>query len=195
MRLAIFGGTFDPIHSAHLAIARAAAERFRLDRILFVPAGRPPHKAAATHAPYGARVRMAELACGEEPRFEVSRLEEGAPRSYSIDTIEKVRESLGRSDEFFFLIGADAFAEIRTWRRWQDVARAVTFLVVSRPGHVYETPPGARLARLDTLQLRTSSSAIRAALAAGRRPAGVPERVLDYIYEHALYGAGRPVVR
>jgi nicotinate-nucleotide adenylyltransferase len=195
MKLAIFGGTFDPIHGAHLAIARAAADQFRLDRVLFVPAGRPPHKAGATHAPYEARIRMVELACDGEPRFEASRLEEGAPRSYSIDTIEKIGVSLSGSDELFFLIGADAFAEVRTWRRWREVVRAVKFLVVSRPGHLYETPPGARLERLDTLRLRTSSSAIRAALAAGLEPAGVTQPVLDYIYEHGLYGARPPVIR
>ena len=78
IRLAIFGGTFDPIHNAHLAIARGAVGRFGLDRVLFVPAAHPPHKAGVTHAPYEDRVRMAGLACAGEPRFEVSRLEEGA---------------------------------------------------------------------------------------------------------------------
>jgi nicotinate-nucleotide adenylyltransferase len=187
MRLAIFGGTFDPIHESHMTVARAAADRFSLERVLFVPAARPPHKAGATQAPYDARVRMAELACAGEPRFEVSRLEEGAQRSYSIITIEKVRAQIGAADDLFFLIGADAFAEIRSWRRWREVARAVEFLVVGRPGYVYEVPEGVRLQRLDTLALGGSSSAIRAALADGRRPAGVPPQVLDYIFEEGLY--------
>ena len=190
MKLAIFGGTFDPIHNAHLAIARAAADRFHLDRILFVPAARPPHKAGVTSAPYENRVRMAELACAGEPRFEVSRLEQDTPRSYSITTIEKVRAGMEPGGELFFIIGADAFAEIRTWLRWRDVAGAVTFLVVSRPGHVYEAPPEVRLERLDSVDLRISSSGIRAGLARGERPEGVPEPVLEYIYEHGLYGAG-----
>jgi nicotinate-nucleotide adenylyltransferase len=189
MRLAIFGGTFDPVHDAHLAIARAAADRFSLDRVLFVPAARPPHKAGATQAAYDDRVRLAQLACAGEPRFEVSRLEENTRRSYSIDTIEKVRAEMEADGELFFIIGADAFAEIRTWRRWQDVARAVEFLVIGRPGHLYEIPAGVRLQRLDTLELRISSSEIRAALAEGRRPAGIPRAVLDYILAHNLYGA------
>ena len=189
MRLAIFGGTFDPVHDAHLAIARAAAGRFDLDRILFVPAARPPHKALATHATYDDRVRMAQLACAGDPRFEVSRLEENTRCSYSIDTIEKVRAEMGADGELFFIIGADAFAEIRTWRRWHDVARTVEFLVIGRPGHLYEVPPGVRLERLDTLELRISSSEIRAALAAGRMPPGIPKQVLDYIFERGLYGA------
>src|SRR6266513_2675858 len=99
MRLAIFGGTFDPIHNAHLTIARRAAEELHLNRILFVPAAHPPHKAGVTHAPYEDRVRMVELACRGEPRFEVSRLEEGTVRSYSIDTIEKVRSTMAPDDE------------------------------------------------------------------------------------------------
>jgi nicotinate-nucleotide adenylyltransferase len=191
MRLAIFGGTFDPVHDAHLAIARAAADRFRLDQVLFVPAAHPPHKALATHAPYDDRVRMAQLAYADERRFEVSRLEENTRRSYSIDTIEKVRAEMAPDGELFFIIGSDAFAEIRTWRRWQDVARAVDFLVIGRPGHLYEVPPGVRLERLDTLELRISSSEIRAALAEGRRPPGIPQPVLDYILDRGLYGARR----
>lgn len=189
MRLALFGGTFDPIHNGHLAIARAAADRFRLDRILLIPAAHPPHKAGVTSAPYEARVRMAELACAGEPRFEVSRLEENTERSYSIFTIEKVRAGMKPGDTLFFVIGADAFAEIRTWLRWEDVARAVEFLVISRPGHVYQTPEGVRMSRLDTIEIPISSSAIRAGLAAGQRPEGVPEPVLDYIFVHGLYGA------
>jgi nicotinate-nucleotide adenylyltransferase len=186
MRLALFGGTFDPIHNAHLAIARTAAAHFQLDRVLFIPAAHPPHKAGVTYAPYEDRVRMAELACAGEPRFEVSRLEENTARSYSIDTIQKVR-ALQPSAALFFIIGADAFAEIRTWHRWRDVAAAVHFLVVSRPGHLYETPPEVRASRLDTLDLPVSSSQIRRQLASGHRPAEVPRAVLDYIAEKGLY--------
>ncbi|HEY2018603.1 MAG TPA: nicotinate-nucleotide adenylyltransferase [Bryobacteraceae bacterium] len=188
MRSAIFGGTFDPIHTAHLAVARKAADEFRLDRILVVPAAHPPHKAGVTHAPYADRVRMAELACEQDSRFVVSRLEEGTLRSYSIDTIEKVRHGMAAGDELFFIIGADAFAEIRTWLRWQDVIRSVCFIVVSRPGHLYATPPGARIEPLDSVDLPISSSDIRRALAAGERPTEVPERVIEYIYANHLYG-------
>jgi nicotinate-nucleotide adenylyltransferase len=195
MRLALFGGTFDPIHDAHLAIARAAAGQFRLDRVLLVPAAHPPHKAGVTHASYEDRVRMAELACAGESRLEVSRLEEGTARSYSIDTIERVRAQMAAGDELFFVIGADAFAEIRTWLRWPAVARAVEFLVISRPGHIYDAPPGVRMARLDKVELRISSSHIRAELAARRRPEGVPPPVLEYIASHGLYGADLPQTR
>jgi nicotinate-nucleotide adenylyltransferase len=187
MRLAIFGGTFDPIHNAHLAIARAAARDMRLDRILFVPAAHPPHKAGGTHASYEHRIRMVELACLDEPSFEASRLEQGTARSYSIDTIEKVRRELQPDDELFFIIGADAFAEIRTWRRWEDVARAVCFIVVSRPGHFYAVPSQVRIARLDSVELSVSSSDVRRALAANEYTSAVPGRVLEYILQNHLY--------
>jgi nicotinate-nucleotide adenylyltransferase len=131
---------------------------------------------------------MAELACAGEERIEVSRLEEATERSYSIDTIEKVRGGLAPEDELFFIIGADAFAEIQTWHRWMDVARAVRFIVVSRPGSSYIVPQGFTLDRLADLELPISSSEIRAALAAGKRPPEVPHAVIEYIFHHGLYG-------
>ena len=192
MKLAIFGGTFDPIHNAHLAVAREAADRFQLDRVLFVPAARPPHKQGGAHASYADRVRMAELACSAEPRFEVSRLEENTERSYSIETIEKLQAQMAPADELFFIIGADAFAEVDTWRRWRDVARGVHFLVVSRPGSEYRVPSEARYDRLDNLRLDISSSAIRRELLAGRTPSDLPPAVLSYIQEHRLYHSANP---
>ena len=187
MTVAIFGGTFDPIHQAHLAIAREAADRFHLDRVLFVVAAHPPHKHGVTNAPYEDRVRMAELAVTIDPRFEVSRLEENTARSYSIDTIEKLRATLAPTDELYFLIGADAFAEIRTWHRWQDVARNVHFLVVSRSGHRYEVPSEAHADRIDHIDLPISSSEIRRSLAVGETPVGLPPEVLGYARSHDLY--------
>jgi nicotinate-nucleotide adenylyltransferase len=187
LKLAIFGGTFDPIHEGHLALARAAAARFGLDRILLVPAARPPHKSGVTHAPYADRVAMAELAVAGEPRFEVSRLEEHTERSYSIYTIDKVRATLAPGDLLYFLIGADAFDELQTWHRWRDVVRDVRFLVVSRPGHPYEAPPGAQFDRIDDLEVPISSSEIRRAIAAGEHPAGLPGAVLTYAESKGLY--------
>src|ERR1043166_7628374 len=139
MRTAIFGGTFDPIHRAHLIVAHEAAAAFSLDRVLFIPAANPPHKEAG--ADYEDRYKMVELACAGEPRFIASRLEAGSEKSYSIRSIERVKAMGG---EVFFVIGADAFAEIRTWHRWEDVVDAVDFIVVTRPGHAYTSPPGAR---------------------------------------------------
>ena len=187
MRLAIFGGTFDPIHDAHLRMAREAAREFALDRVLFVPAARPPHKSGAIRAGYRDRYRMVELACQGEPLFKPSRLEAGGGRSYSIHTIEKVKAELEPGDDVYFLIGADAFAEIQSWYQWKSVLSQVDFIVVARPGRQYEVPPGARVHRMETLALAVSSSEIRDRLAAGESPAEVPRAVLDYIRQKGLY--------
>ena len=127
---------------------------------------------------------MVELACQEDPRFTPSRLEEESRKSYSINTIERVK-ALGGN--VFFVIGADAFAEIQTWFRWQDVVRAVEFIVVTRPGHEYQSPPEARVHRLETVALPVSSSEIRAALARGEMPAELPKTVAEYIRANGLY--------
>ncbi|MGH9722587.1 MAG: nicotinate (nicotinamide) nucleotide adenylyltransferase [Bryobacteraceae bacterium] len=187
MRVAIFGGAFDPIHDAHVAVARAAVREFSLDRLQLTPAANPPHK--KVHAPYENRYRMVELAIEREPALEASRLEAGTTCSYSIDTIERLRRELKPDDILFFLIGSDAFAEIRTWKRWRDVVRSVEFIVAGRPGSRYEIPEGARVHRLDTVALEVSSSEIRRKLAGKCDEAGIPPAVLRYIRERGLYTA------
>src|SRR5207249_10532986 len=156
-------------------------------RVLFVPAASPPHKRGFTHAGFEDRVRMAEIACAADARFEVSRIEEGTERSYSIDTIRLVRAEMAPADELYFLIGADAFAEIETWHQWREVAAAVHFLIVSRPGTSYEIPEGVACDVIDTLAIPVSSTEIRRALSLGDIPSGVPAAVLDYIRSHGLY--------
>jgi nicotinate-nucleotide adenylyltransferase len=187
MRIAIFGGTFDPIHNAHLTVAREAVAQFELSSVLFVVASHPPHKPNHTWADYEDRYRMVELACRGQSELVASRLEEGKETSYSIQTIEKVKSTLGPDGTVYFLIGADAFAEIRSWYRWQDVVREVQFIVVTRPGHRYDVPPGAVVHRLNTLAMPVSSSEIREKLAAGETPEELPPPVLEYIREHGLY--------
>lgn len=190
MNLAIFGGTFDPVHCAHITVAREAATQFNIDRVLLVVAANPPHKPNATHASFEDRFRMVELACDRNPRLEPSRLEQDTARSYSIDTIERVRATLEAGHRLYFIIGADAFAEIESWHRWRDVIRSVEFIVVTRPGHTYDTPDGARVHRLDTLALPVSSTDLRRRLEAGESPAEIPEPVLRYIRENRLYATG-----
>jgi nicotinate-nucleotide adenylyltransferase len=188
LRTALFGGTFDPVHTAHIAVAREAAQVFSLDRVLLIPAAHPPHKPNNHLASYEDRLRMVELACAEDPAvLQASRLEDHPGKSYSIDTIERARQSSAPGDELFFLIGADAFGEIETWHRWREVLAAVEFIVVTRPGHQYRTPPGARVHRLDALTLSISSSEIRQRLMEGKQPAEVSPAVWEYIREHGLY--------
>jgi len=129
---------------------------------------------------------MVQLACREDSRFEASRIEEGAAPSYSIHTIERVRAGADY-DPLYFLIGADAFADIGTWFRWRDVVGAVTFIVVSRPGAKYDVPLGANTLRLEDLDLNVSSSEIRKSIKMDAKALPVPDSVATYIQEHQLY--------
>jgi nicotinate-nucleotide adenylyltransferase len=191
-RICLFGGTFDPIHCAHLRIAEEAQQRFRLDQVLFIPAANPPHKDSAGLTSYEDRFRMVELACQPYPLFQASRLEEGAERSYTVDTLERFRRKLNSGDRLFFLIGADAFDELKTWKRWEDVVGLTEFIVVARPGRSYEIPEGAQVSRLDDVHLPVASTEIRTRLAAGKATPDVPQAVCDYIAQKGLYGFAAP---
>lgn len=193
MKLGIFGGTFDPVHRGHIAVATAAAERFGLDRVLLIPSGSPPHKQTPVGASYEDRYRLVELACRGDKRLEASRLE--APdgdreRHYSIETIERVRAGMAPGDELFFILGADAFAEITLWRRWREVMRLVEFIVVSRPGaEAGQAPAEARAHWLGDVQVPVSSTEIRERLRNGEAVEDwLPPGVLAYIRERGLYG-------
>ena len=188
-RICLFGGTFDPIHQAHLRMAEEALNKFHLDRVVFIPAGNPPHKDVPGVTPYDDRLEMVKLACAVNPRFEVSEIERGSDRSYTVNTLTRFRDQLGPDDQLFFLIGADAFDELETWRRWQEVVLLTNFIVVSRPGTNYHIPAGARVLQLDDIQLPTASTTIRAKLAAGELTSEVPAPVRDYIDKRGLYRA------
>lgn len=190
-RIALFGGTFDPIHVAHLRIADEAAKRFTLDQVLFVPAGNPPHKRARGVSPYEDRLHMVEIACAPYPKFAASRLEEGKERSYTVDTLQRFRKQIGSEDRLFFLIGSDAFDELETWKGWQEVVKLTEFIVVARPGGQYRVAENARIERLDGLDLPVASTTIRARLKAGKPTPELPEEVREYIEERGLYGAGK----
>lgn len=169
-------------------MAAAAAEQCALQEVLLIPASQPPHRRQGTYASYEDRYRMVEIACGGHPLLRPSRLEDGPGVSYSIDTVEKFLSEAVAGTGVFFVIGADAFADLRSWRRWQDLAKLVTFAVVGRPGAVYEIPEGARVRRVDGVNLPISSSEIRTKLAAGDADLDLPPGVLDYIRYKHLYG-------
>lgn len=138
--IAIFGGSFDPIHVGHLAVARAAQRRFHLDEIHFVIAGRPPHKAKRAMAAFPHRFAMAALACAEHAGFLPSLAEAGEDYSgrethYSVDTVHSFRQRLRHPhDKLYFIIGADAFLEIPMWREYEALLNSCDFIVASRPG-------------------------------------------------------------
>ncbi|RPI17906.1 MAG: nicotinate (nicotinamide) nucleotide adenylyltransferase [Acidobacteriales bacterium] len=187
-RIAIFGGTFDPIHAAHLMVAKEAVVQYGLSSVMFVVAANPPHKTGAIHASFEDRYQMVELACARTSEFAPSRIEEHDEISYSIQTIQKVKTTAGPDALVYFLIGADAFADIQSWHRWGEVVREVSFIVVTRPGHHYQAPPGSSIFRLETLAMPVSSSAIRARLEAGKESPELPPAVMQYIRTHGLYG-------
>jgi nicotinate-nucleotide adenylyltransferase len=151
MNVGLFGGTFDPIHKGHLALAQAARARCQLGRILFVPTNVPPHKTAQPAAGYFHRYAMTVLAAAGEKTFVPSLLE--APRefvlqdkkgargtvasapNYSIDTIRKLKRELKNSDRVFFLMGIDAFQDIAKWHEAEALFAECEFIVASRPGY------------------------------------------------------------
>ena len=147
MNIGLFGGTFDPIHRGHLALARAARERCNLSRILFVPANVPPHKQRQPLSPFAHRYAMTALATAQEKDFAPSLLEgpedfESSPRkernaqkpNYTIDTVKRLKRSFKKADRLFLLIGIDAFADIAKWHQAEALFRECEFVVASRPG-------------------------------------------------------------
>jgi nicotinate-nucleotide adenylyltransferase len=117
-------------------------------------------------------------------------LEAGAEQSYTVDTLRRFRKELGPDDQLFFLIGADAFDELETWKGWQELVKLTEFIVVTRPESEYRVPEGARVRRLAGLALPVSSSTIRARLAAGEATPELPAEVRAFIEKHGLYGFG-----
>jgi nicotinate-nucleotide adenylyltransferase len=168
-------------------MAAAAAAQCGLGRILLVPAANPPHRRQGAYASFEDRFRMVEIACAGNEKLVASRLDEGPGKSYSLVMVERfLREN--EDAEPYFIIGADAFADIASWHRWRDLARLVTFAVVGRPGAGYEVPPDTRVHRVDGVNLPISSSEIRAGLAAGSETkVDLPAGVLEYIRHHHLY--------
>lgn len=136
MRVALFGGTFDPVHRGHLTVARAAVKKFDLDKVYFAPADIPPHKQKRSLADFHHRFAMLALATAGEPRFVPSLIDapSGQP-NYSYETVLRLKRSLRKSDQFYFLIGIDAFTEIATWYKPVELLGECDFIVVSRPGH------------------------------------------------------------
>ncbi|MGH9521750.1 MAG: nicotinate-nucleotide adenylyltransferase [Terriglobales bacterium] len=195
MNVGIFGGTFDPVHRGHLAVARAAQQAFRLARIYFVPADLPPHKRRVPITPYAHRYAMLALALRDEPKFVPSTMEarDGAARpNYTLDTVRRFRATLPTRDRLFFIIGIDAFLDFDTWHKPREVMKEVEFIVVSRPGYDDRRPAimGSRVHWLGSVAEDVSSTSLRSALAKGKvSKRFLDEAVVDYIRKEHLYGA------
>lgn len=184
MKLGVFGGTFDPVHNGHLAIAMAALETLALDRVVFVPARRSPLKNDEPGASATDRLAMLELATRGEPRFEVSPLELDRPEpSYSVETLE----ALAGRGTLFFLLGADAADDLDQWRDLARICELATLVIAARPG---SRPSPREGIALDAPLVDISAHELRALAAEGRSLRYlVPDAVWRYIEEHGLYAS------
>lgn len=145
-RLGLFGGTFNPIHNGHLAIARQTRQVLDLDRILFIPTSDPPHKPQKHLAPAKDRFEMVRLAISSEPSFAISDIEIRRPgKSYSIDMVRLLQQEYGREISFSFLIGLDAFLDFPTWREPEALINLCSFVVISRQGVSFQALSGIDL--------------------------------------------------
>jgi len=197
-RIGILGGTFDPIHYGHLFITEEARVRIPLERVLFVPAAQPPHKARTTiTAPEHHRLRMVELAIASNPYFEVSRVDIDRPGPhYSVDMIPLLQEEYGPQTEFYFIMGLDSLTELPTWHEPARLLELCRLAVASREGYdanlqaLERTLPGisARTLLLDTPELEISSTDIERRIKEGLPIKYLlPEAVEEYIHAHRLY--------
>lgn len=140
LRLGLFGGSFNPIHNGHLAIAKQAHDILKLDRTLFIPTGDPPHKRDGALAPAQHRYEMVRLAIAGIPAFKLSDIEiTRQGKSYSIDTVRELQRRYGPATTLFFLIGLDAFLDLPSWREPDALLAACSFVVISRPSRLFTT--------------------------------------------------------
>ena len=211
--VALFGGTFDPPHAGHIAVAQAAQRRFHLDAIYFVPSSRPPHKPQRELTPFIHRYTMVALACAEHANFVPSLVEApagGPPHVfYTIDTVRRYHRE-HPDDHLYFIVGADQFLELPTWKNYESLLDACDFIIASRPGFRLDALrlviPPEKLGRaasadphkialrktavnlLTTVASHVSSTEVRERLHHKQTIHGlVPQRVEEYILGQALY--------
>ena len=211
-RIGLLGGTFDPIHNGHLAVARAVRDALALDQIWLIPASRPPHKLHAPITPYETRAAMIRLALAGEPSLVLSLVEQdtGGP-SYSIDTLQRLASSLDLAHAYF-IIGADAFADMPSWKRFRDIPRLTNLVVVNRhdaagqgrlQAHISQYLPEYAMAREGVWQaigqgdillvtmprVDISSTLVRELIRSGGDVSAlVPVGVVDFVGQQGLYG-------
>ncbi|HTH53983.1 MAG TPA: nicotinate (nicotinamide) nucleotide adenylyltransferase [Edaphobacter sp.] len=198
MRVALFGGTFDPPHRGHIRIAQAAADAYRLDSVLFAPVALQPLKAGLETAPFSERLAMVQLACAADSRFSASTID--APRAdgepnYTIDTLTDLRRQHPTAI-LFNLIGADSFLHLRQWRESNRLLTTVDWIVVSRPGSPLDDLTPLQLTETERSHIHlltnvsedVSATELRRKLAAGEDCANLlPSSVAAYIRQHGLY--------
>lgn len=199
MKIGLFGGSFDPIHWGHIGPVLEAVEQVGLERVLYLPTGRPPHKPNRQLAPALARYAMTELALLEHDRLWVSgqELSEAAP-TYTVDTLRHFK-SVGPDDDLHLLVGADSYAELTTWVRFREILELAALVVLARPGVVAPAEDralGSERARpapaihwVRNQPVEVSSTEVRRILSRGERPprGWVPEPVIGFALKYRLY--------
>jgi nicotinate-nucleotide adenylyltransferase len=200
MRIGFFGGSFDPPHRGHLAVAQAAASAFHLQRVMMAPVALQPLKRDCAEASFEDRLRMVELLCQGTKGIEASAADgpraNGEP-NYTIETLRQLRERLPESSEIFVIVGADAFLTFRRWRDPEELLQMAQWIVVSRPHaakHSWEDLQLTEAQRARVHELQGVSEPASATLVRKRLHAGescedmVPALILDYIHARHLYG-------
>ena len=202
-RVGIMGGTFDPIHYGHLVAAETAREAFSLDRIIFVPAGIPSHKAREKTTSGRHRYLMTILAIMSNPYFEVSRVDlDRGGVTYTVDTLSDLKRELPPETEMYFITGADAILEIQSWKSPGEVLSMAEFIAATRPGYGLEHLSQAlgplavefqdRIHILEIPPMGVSSTEVRHRLAKGKSVRYLlPETVITYIHNHGLYSTSQ----
>ena len=193
-RIALYGGTFDPVHSGHVEIARRVLELFEIEKVLFVPAQVAPHKMRRPVTAPIHRYAMLALATQNDPQLSISTFELDAPdRRYTVDTVEHFRRAFDDSTELFFIMGADSWSEITTWREWERLLAMIDHIVVTRPGYDIDQKlpaPEARVLFTDAVMKDVSATNIRRLAREGRfaeLEKLVPAPVADYIRKYEIY--------
>lgn len=194
--LAIFGGTFDPIHYGHLLVAEQVYDSIAVDKVLFIPAGDPPHKTNSCITDARHRYRMVELAIEGNENFLLSDYElKKRGKSYTADTLRYFKKNK-IAEKLYFVIGADSLLEIFNWREPEYLLQNANFVVVSRPGYSLKDsdlaekykPYLKQIIFLNTIEVGYSSSQIRELLQEGKSiKYQTPDQVIDYIEEYKLY--------
>jgi nicotinate-nucleotide adenylyltransferase len=196
MRIGVFGGTFDPIHYGHLVAAEEARAILALDKVLIVPAGQPPHKAACPVTPPEHRVAMVQLAIASNPHFVLSRVDLDRPGPhYSVDMVTRLRREMGPGD-VYLIVGMDSLMDLPTWHEAERLMGLCYIIGVNRPGYTYDLAPlekavpgiSAHIQVLEAPQLEIASHELQDRVRRGLPiKYQVPEPVEEYIYRHKLY--------